>query len=82
MQPSSHSPQLHEIVERKLAKIFGEERGKLLLEGLLAELELPTIATTNDLARVADALEARPGFERTTGAVLSVMVTMRRSQGI
>ena len=71
--------ELHALVERKLVKIFGNERGGELLRTLLADLKLPAVATTADLVRLADLLQTRQGFERTAGAMLSVMAAMRNS---
>lgn len=82
--PASEHPgddALHGLVEGKLSKVFGPERGPEMLRGLLAELRLPSVATNDDLARVADLLQTRQGFERTAGAMLSVMVAVRRSAG-
>lgn len=83
--PASESPghdaALHGLVEGKLGKVFGPERGPELLRGLLTELRLTTILTTDDLSRVADLLQTRQGFERTAGAMLSVMAAVRRSAG-
>jgi len=72
---------LHAIVEAKLVKVFGAERGAELLRSLLAELRLATVATNTELMRVADLLQQRPGFERTAGAMLSVMAAVRQSAG-
>jgi hypothetical protein len=72
---------LHELVEGKLSKVFGADRGPELLRGLLTELRLPAIETTDQLVRVADLLQTRQGFERTAGAMLSVMAAVRRSAG-
>ncbi|MDO9016282.1 MAG: hypothetical protein Q8S73_10110 [Deltaproteobacteria bacterium] len=79
-KPAS-DPALHGLVESKLVKVFGVERGMVLLDGLLSQLGLAAVDTTADLARLADLLEKQPGFEGTVGAVLSVMAAMRRSQG-
>lgn len=72
---------LHEQVERKLVKIFGADRSAELLRLLLADLKLAAVVTTDDLIRVADLLQTRQGFEKTAGAMLSVMAAMRRSVG-
>lgn len=72
---------LHGVVEGKLSKVFGTDRGPELLRGLLTELRLPTIETTDELVRVADLLQTRQGFERTAGAMLAVMAAVRRSSG-
>lgn len=73
--------ELHELVERKLIKVFGAERGAEMLRGLVAELRLPSVRTTDELSRVADLLQTRQGFERTAGAMLAVMAAVRRSAG-
>ena len=73
--------ELHEQVERKLLKVFGNEHGAELLRGLLADLRLPAVGSTDDLNRLADLLQTRQGFERTAGAMLSVMAAVRRISG-
>lgn len=65
------------LVERKLARVFGSERGLALLRAVLAELGLETIETNADLQRVAAALERRGGFEATAGTMLSVLAATR-----
>lgn len=77
----SREESLHEQVERKLIKIFGADRGAELLRLLLADLRLTAVVTTDDLIRVADLLQTRQGFEKTAGAMLSVMAAVRRSGG-
>lgn len=72
---------LHALVEGKLVKVFGADRGRELLRGLLGELRLSTLGTTAELARVAELLQTREGFERTAGAMLAVMAAVRRSAG-
>ena len=82
MPPDDTPPrdaELHEQVERKLVRVFGDERGAALLRGLLVELRLPAITTNDELTRLADLLQTRQGFERTAGAMLSVMAAVRRS---
>jgi hypothetical protein len=66
------------LVVEKLTKVFGERRGRELLGQVLAELRLPCVTSTEDLARFAEALQTRGGFEATTGAMLGVLATMRR----
>lgn len=70
---------LHALVEAKLVKIFGPGRGGELLRELLGELRLPALETTAELARLAELLQTRQGFERTAGAMLAVMAEVRRS---
>lgn len=71
---------LHTLVEGKLVKVFGPDRGRDLLRGLLGELRLGSVDTTADLVRVADLLQTRQGFERTAGAMLSVMAAVRAAR--
>ncbi len=81
MQPGDtrREDELQALVEAKLARVFGAERGGELLRGSLAELRLTGVHTTDDLVRVADLLQTRTGFERTVGAMLSVMAAVRRA---
>jgi hypothetical protein len=79
--PEADDPTLHELVERKLVRVFGPERGAALLRSLLAELRLGAVRTTGELHRVADLLQTHPGFERTAGAMLAVMAAVRDSAG-
>jgi hypothetical protein len=72
------APELHALVVQKLTRVFGERRGGELLAQILGELRLPAVATADDLERVAEALQARGGFEATTGAMLGVQAAMRR----
>lgn len=78
---SSSADDLHGLVERKLARVFGPERAARLLRSLLAELRLSAVATTDDLERVAVLLQTHDGFEQTAGAMLAVMAAVRRSAG-
>jgi hypothetical protein len=78
---ATRDEELHGIVEAKLIKVFGPERASALLRSVLPQMKLEKIETTDELARLAELLEARSGFEATIGTVLSVMAAVRRSQG-
>lgn len=69
---------LRELAERKLTRVFGAERGRALLASVLAEAGLAAVATPDDLARVAVALERRGGFEATAGTMLAVIASLRK----
>lgn len=69
---------LGELAQRKLARVFGAERGKALFDAVLDEIGLRAVVTPDDLARVASALERRGGFETTAGTMLAVIAAMRR----
>lgn len=71
------SEDLAAVVERKLTRVFGAERGVALLQAVLRELGLETVSSTTDLERVASALERRGGFEATAGTMLSVLAATR-----
>lgn len=73
-------PELHDIVEAKLVKVFGPDRGQVLLRRLLAEAGIAEVVSEADLLRVAELLQTRPGFEGTVGAMLAVMAVVRRSR--
>ena len=70
---------LHELVERKLTRVFGFDRANRLLRSTLADLRLPAVETTDDLECVAALLQTHDGFEQTAGAMLAVMAAVRRS---
>lgn len=76
---ASKRPELHALVEAKLVKVFGPERGQALLRGLLAQLRITEVVDEVDLLRVAELLQTRPGFEGTVGAMLAVTAAVRRS---
>lgn len=69
---------LRQLVLTKLGRVIGHERSEHELALALAELRLSTIESVDDLERVAEALQRRPGFVATVGAMLSVDVAMRR----
>jgi|GEM_PF-6332518 len=66
------------VAERKLARVFGAERGAALLRAVLEELRLDAVRTVDDLEQVAAALEKRGGFEATAGTMLSVLAATQR----
>jgi hypothetical protein len=69
---------LGELALRKLERVFGAERGRALFDSVLVELGLRAVATPDDLARVASALERRGGFVTTVGTMLAVVAAMRK----
>ncbi len=73
-----HPEDLGDLALRKLERVFGAERGKTLLAAVLEEVGLKAIATTDDLARVASALERRGGFETAVGTMLAVIAAVRK----
>lgn len=72
-------PELHALVEAKLVKVFGPDRGQALLRSLLGQLHIAEISGEAELLRVAELLQTRPGFEGTVGAMLAVTAAVRRS---
>lgn len=79
-QDPGGKPEMHALVEAKFVKVFGPDRGAALLRRLLEQLGLRAVADDRDLLRVAELLQARPGFEGTLGAMLAVMATMHRTR--
>ena len=75
---SAPSEDLGAVVERKLTRVFGAERGAALLQAVLGELGLQAVSTATDLERVASALERRGGFEATAGTMLAVLAATRK----
>jgi len=69
---------LGDLARRKLERVFGVERARALLAAVLDEVGLRAIATADDLARVASALERRGGFETAAGTMLAVIAAMRK----
>ncbi|RYE87839.1 MAG: hypothetical protein EOO75_13985 [Myxococcales bacterium] len=72
------TPTLGQLVLSKLGRVIGHERSEQELSLVLAQLQLTSIDSVDDLERVAEALQRRPGFVATVGAMLSVDVAMRR----
>ncbi len=75
---ASDDPSLRAVALAKLTRVLGVDRSEQELALALAELELSAIATVDDLDRVAQVLQRRPGFVATVGAMLAVDVAMRR----
>lgn len=74
--------ELHQLVREKLTKVFGSSRGDALLRNVMQEVQVSSVGTTEELLRVAEALQRRSGFEATTGAMLAVMASIRISRGL
>lgn len=56
----------------KMTRVLGGQRAVQLHAAVLAECNLPHLATAADLAVFAEALSRRPGFEGTLGTMLAV----------
>ena len=75
-------PDIHALVEQKLARVFDAARGAEILAIALTDLSLARVDTVDDLARMADWLKGRGGFEATVGTILAVQVMLRRSSAL
>jgi len=69
---------LDALAHAKLARILGPERAADELADVCRTLGIATIASVEDLERVAQALRSREGFVATVGALLAVETAMRR----
>lgn len=81
MVSSNDSSDLRALARSKLARVFGEHRADELLRATLAEVQLTTLSTPEDLMRFGRALERRGGFEAAVGALLCVQATLRGAKG-
>ncbi len=61
-----------EAVRSKLTRILGADKGDLLFAEVMRELSLTSIATSEDVMRVAQALEGRGGMAALIGGALTV----------
>lgn len=69
------------VALQKLTRVFGEERGRALLESGLTTAGLRSVESAEDLMKLARALEQRGGLERAVGAMLSVQAVMMGAKG-
>lgn len=70
-----------EVALQKLTRVFGEQRGRTLLDEALTQAGLKQVNSADDLMKVARALETRGGLERAVGAMLSVQAVMMGARG-
>lgn len=70
------APSPSDVALQKLSRVFGETRGKSLLDEAMTRAGLRTIQDADDLMKVARALEGLGGLERAVGAMLSVQAVM------
>ena len=72
----------HAVALAKLQHVMGARAGEDLARAVLTELGLQTIASAEDLRRVATALGARGGFAAAVGGLLGVHAAMYEDAGL
>ena len=79
---ASGDPAWRALAISKLTRVLGRERSEEELKLVLFQLNLPAITTIEDLEQVASALQRRPGFVATVGALLAVDVALQRLRSL
>ncbi|CAN5867682.1 hypothetical protein BH11MYX2_BH11MYX2_34360 [soil metagenome] len=68
------------LARARLERVVGVSKAGGLMQEILHEIDLATIATVDDLARFGRALALRPGFLAALGTSIETLALMHRAR--